>query len=64
MMEDPRTIGACAHLMFVAKNLERMGDHCTHIAETLYFLVQGTRLKDRPKGADPARIRSETPEVS
>jgi phosphate transport system protein len=56
MMEDPRTISACAHLMFIAKNLERMGDHCTHIAETLYFVVKGERLKNRPKGEDPAKV--------
>ena len=56
MMEDPRTISACAHLMFVAKNLERMGDHCTHIAETLYFVVKGERLKNRPKGEDASKV--------
>jgi phosphate transport system protein len=55
MMEDPRTITACAHLMFIAKNLERMGDHCTHIAETVYYVAKGERLKNRPKGDDPAR---------
>ncbi len=41
MMEDARTITACTHLMFIAKNIERIGDHCTNIAETLQFLVQG-----------------------
>ena len=51
MMEDPRTIGLCAHLLFVAKNIERIGDHATNIAETLYYLVKGERLADeRPKG--------------
>jgi phosphate transport system protein len=51
MMEDPRTITAATHLMFMAKNIERIGDHATNIAETLYFLVVGTPLKGaRPKG--------------
>jgi phosphate transport system protein len=59
MMEDPRMISACTHLMFIAKNLERMGDHCTHIAEMLYFVVKGERLRDRPKGEDPARGAAE-----
>jgi phosphate transport system protein len=51
MIEDPRIITACTHLLFVAKNLERIGDHATNIAETVYFLVKGTRLQGaRPKG--------------
>ena len=50
MMEDPRTISACAHLLFVAKNLERVGDHCTNIAEEVHFLVTGeTMPSERPK---------------
>jgi phosphate transport system protein len=50
MMEDPRTISACAHLLFVAKNLERIGDHCTNIAEEIHFLVTGETLaNERPK---------------
>lgn len=50
MMEDPRTITACSHLMFIAKNIERMGDHATNIAEMSYFLVTGRSLNDqRPK---------------
>ena len=50
MMEDPRTISACAHLLFVAKNLERVGDHCTNIAEEIHFLVTGETLShERPK---------------
>jgi phosphate transport system protein len=53
MMEDPRTIGLCSQLMFVAKNLERIGDHTTFIAEMAYYVVEGERLgDDRPKG-DP-----------
>jgi len=50
MMEDPRTIGLCTHLLFVAKNIERAGDHATNIAETVYHMVTGGYLAaDRPK---------------
>ncbi|WP_271202112.1 phosphate signaling complex protein PhoU [Methylopila turkensis] len=50
MMEDPRNIGFCAHLLFCAKNVERIGDHATNIAETIYYLVNGEPLlDDRPK---------------
>jgi phosphate transport system protein len=50
MMEDPRTIGACTHLLFAAKNIERIGDHATNIAENIYYLVHGEQMKDeRPK---------------
>jgi phosphate transport system protein len=51
MMEDPRNIGPCTHLLFMAKNIERIGDHATNIAENLYYLVHGTPLIEaRPKG--------------
>jgi phosphate transport system protein len=51
MMEDPRSIGPCTHLLFMAKNIERIGDHATNIAENLYYLVNGTPLEEvRPKG--------------
>jgi phosphate transport system protein len=51
MMEDPRNISFCIHLMFCAKNIERMGDHATNIAETVYYMVEGRMLSDaRPKG--------------
>jgi phosphate transport system protein len=50
MMEDPRTITAGSHLLFIAKNLERIGDHATNIAEETIFLVTGSPLRDeRPK---------------
>ena len=50
MMEDPRNIGACTHLLFIAKNIERIGDHVTNIAETIHYLVRGERLAEvRPK---------------
>jgi phosphate transport system protein len=44
MMEDPRTITPCSHLMFIAKNLERIGDHATNIAELTYFRVTGAQV--------------------
>ena len=51
MMEDPRNITPCTHLLFIAKNLERIGDHATNIAETVYYSVVGEPLPDmRPKG--------------
>jgi phosphate transport system protein len=50
MMEDPRTIGLCTHLLFVAKNIERSGDHCTNIAEVVYHMVRADHLaSNRPK---------------
>lgn len=51
MMEDPRNITPCTHLLFIAKNVERMGDHATNIAEVIHFLVTGNKiLGGRPKG--------------
>ena len=51
MMEDPRTIGVSTHLLFIAKNLERIGDHTTNVAETVRYLITGERVvDDRPKG--------------
>jgi phosphate transport system protein len=53
MMEDPRNIGLCTHLLFGAKNIERIGDHATNIAETIHYMVKGRALADeRPKGDD------------
>jgi phosphate transport system protein len=50
-IEDPRNITACIHLMFISKNIERVGDHATNIAETVHFTVRGTPLVEaRPKG--------------
>ena len=50
MMEDPRNITACTHLLFCAKNLERVGDHATNIAETVYYIATGTQMPvDRSK---------------
>jgi phosphate transport system protein len=51
MMEDPRNISPCTHLLFIAKNLERIGDHATNIAETVHYAVTGEPLTEaRPKG--------------
>ena len=51
MMEDARNISYCAHLLFCSKNIERMGDHATNIAETVTYVVTGSALPpDRPKG--------------
>ena len=52
MMEDPRNITFCIHLMFCAKNIERMGDHATNIAETVYYHGRRARpiTDERPKG--------------
>jgi phosphate transport system protein len=56
MVEDSRLIGVGAHLLFLAKNLERIGDHTTHISEMIYYIVRGERLgDDRPKG-EPAGV--------
>ncbi len=55
MMEDPRMIGACTHLLFATKNIERIGDHATNIAENIYYLVHGQPIRDeRPKKDDTA----------
>lgn len=56
MMEDPRNISFCTHLLFGAKNIERIGDHTTNIAETVHFLVHGTEISaDRPKNDDTTK---------
>jgi phosphate transport system protein len=50
MMGDPRTIGPCAHLLFIAKNLERIGDHATNLAEMIHFeITGGDMISERPK---------------
>ena len=52
MMEDPRNIGYCTHLMFCARNLERIGDHATNIVEQVHYIVTGKPMPhDRPRGA-------------
>jgi phosphate transport system protein len=62
MMEDPRNITFCTHLLFSAKNIERIGDHATNIAERIYYVVTGETLTaTRPKGDDgPSQATIET----
>ena len=55
MMEDPRNIGFCTHLLFSSKNIERIGDHSTNLAENIVYLVTGRAVDEsRPKGDDTA----------
>ena len=57
MMEDPRNISFCAHLLFCSKNIERIGDHATNIAETVVYLVTGEAMpSDRPHGRQETDI--------
>ena len=61
MMEDPRNISFCTHLLFVSKNIERIGDHATNIAETVVYLVTGETLPtDRPKGRTSTSVSPTT----
>lgn len=54
MIEDPRMISSCAHLLFIAKNIERIGDHSTNIAEYVHFLVTGEEIvTQRPRAENP-----------
>ncbi len=52
MMEDPRNITPCTHLLFMAKNIERIGDHATNIAENVWFQVTGEPLQSPRKKLD------------
>ena len=52
MMENPGNIGQSTHLLFIAKNIERVGDHATNIAEMVYYAATGQHLADRPRGED------------
>jgi phosphate transport system protein len=62
MMEDPRNIGLCTHLLFGAKNIERIGDHTTNIAENVHYLVRGTMPNEaRPKGDDTSTLTMSPP---
>ncbi len=57
MMEDPRNISFCAHLLFCSKNIERIGDHATNIAETIVYLVTGQAMpSERPRGRQETDI--------
>ena len=55
MMEDPRNISVCIHLLFCAKNIERMGDHAANIAETIYYWRAGLCRTSAPRGTIPPR---------
>ena len=60
MMEDPRNISLCAHLLFCSKNIERIGDHATNIAETVFYLVTGSNLPtERPRGRQETDIETD-----
>jgi len=60
MMENPRNITTCMHLHFIAKNIERIGDHATSVAEQSLYLIRGERPEeDRPKGDTTASIEPE-----
>ncbi|MCB1473578.1 MAG: phosphate signaling complex protein PhoU [Rhodobiaceae bacterium] len=62
MMEDPRNITLCTHLLFAAKNVERIGDHATNIAENIHYLVTGETLDtERPK-SDESSLTTVSPE--
>lgn len=61
MMEDPRNISQCAHLLFCAKNLERIGDHATNIAETVHFALTGSSFGDERPKADTSATEAVEP---
>ena len=64
MMEDPRNITACTHMLFCAKNIERIGDHATNIAETVYYIVTGKQMPpERPKEDRSHRVTISAGEV-
>ncbi|MEK7245002.1 MAG: phosphate signaling complex protein PhoU [Pseudomonadota bacterium] len=64
MMEDPRNITSCTHLMFAAKNIERIGDHITTIAENVIYLVSGDVPENkRPKGDETSTVVASIPKT-
>ena len=64
MMGDPRTITACTHLLFMAKNLERIGDHATNIAETVHYEITGDEIVgERPRAQPAAEDSDPTPNL-
>lgn len=58
MMEDPRTITFCTHLLFCAKNIERIGDHATNVAETVYYITTGDQLDEPRQKVDTTSLDS------
>ncbi|MBN9070017.1 MAG: phosphate signaling complex protein PhoU [Rhizobiales bacterium] len=64
MMEDPRNITPCTHLLFCAKNIERIGDHATNIAETVYYVITGDQMPlERQKDDRSHRVVMPAPAV-
>lgn len=62
MMEDPRNITQCTHLLFCAKNIERIGDHATNIAETVFYIATGEQIvEERVKGDQSSFTHVEAP---
>ncbi|WP_075214390.1 phosphate signaling complex protein PhoU [Mongoliimonas terrestris] len=61
MMEDPRNISQCTHLLFCAKNIERIGDHATNIAETVHYAVTGHAFEDERPKSDNTSMESVAP---
>ena len=61
MMENPHNITPATHLLFVAKNLERIGDHATNVAEMVYFAATGQHIAERPRGDDSAYLATHRP---
>ena len=61
MMEDPRTISQCAHLLFCAKNIERIGDHATNVAETVHFVVTGQAFESERRKGDQTAFETMRP---
>lgn len=61
MIEDPRTITLCSHLLFAAKNIERIGDHATNIAEMTYYMVTGRRLTEERVKRDDTSLEGGAP---
>ncbi|WP_380876929.1 phosphate transport system regulatory protein PhoU [Sphingomonas sp. DBB INV C78] len=59
MMENPHTITASTHLLFIAKNLERIGDHATNVAEMVYYAATGQQMAERARGGDPLAAEEE-----
>ncbi|OAN99600.1 phosphate signaling complex protein PhoU [Parasphingorhabdus sp.] len=56
MIENPKDIGEAAHLLFIAKNLERIGDHATNVAEMVYFAATGEPMPERSRGDNPTDL--------
>ncbi|MEO9469476.1 phosphate signaling complex protein PhoU [Parasphingorhabdus sp.] len=59
MIENPKDIGEAAHLLFIAKNLERIGDHATNVAEMVYFAAEGEPMPERDRGDNPTDLLEE-----